>query len=86
MKDTLIKYQISASQENDAKQLVDVAKVLLFSIFSHERFFVDFNDNAKRQREVCEIYIKRIVKILNHSVTRQNQKHVILLNFLTNKS
>ncbi len=72
MKDTLNKYQTSASQENDEKQLVDVAKTLLFSVFSHERFFIDFNENAKRQREVCDVYLRRIVKILDYSVTRQD--------------
>ncbi len=72
MKNTLNKYQTSASQKSDARQFVDVAKTLLFSIFSHERFFIDFNKNVKRQREVCEVYLKRIVKILDHLVTRQN--------------
>jgi hypothetical protein len=72
MKDILNKYQTSASQESDVRQFVDVAKTLLFSVFFHERFFIDFNENAKRQREVCEIYLRRLVKILDHSMTRQN--------------
>jgi hypothetical protein len=40
MKDILNKYQTSASQKSVARQLVDVAKTLLFSIFSHERFLL----------------------------------------------
>jgi hypothetical protein len=62
---------MSASQESNARQFVDVAKTLFFSVFSHERFFIDFNENAKRQREICEIYL-RIIKILDHSIIRQN--------------
>ncbi len=48
MKDILNKYQMNASQKSDARQFVDVVKTLFFSIFFHERFFIDFNENAKR--------------------------------------
>jgi hypothetical protein len=72
MKNILNKYQTSASQESDARQFADVAKTLLFSIFSHERFFIDFNENVKRQHEVCDVYLRRIVKILDHLMIRQN--------------
>jgi hypothetical protein len=40
MKNILNKYQTNASQENVARQFVDVAKTLFFSIFSHERFLL----------------------------------------------
>jgi hypothetical protein len=54
--------------------------ITLFSFFSR-KIFIDFNENAKRQRKACDVYLRRTIKILDHLTTRQNQKHVILLKF-----
>jgi hypothetical protein len=54
--------------------------ITLFNFFSR-KIFIDFNENAKRQRKICDVYLRRTIKILDHLMTRQNQKHVILLKF-----
>ncbi len=69
---------MSVSQENVAKQLVNVAKIIFFSIFFQARFFIDFNEIAKRQREICDAFFTRITYTSSHTVIKQKKITLIL--------
>jgi hypothetical protein len=52
-------------------------KIIFFSFFSR-KIFLDFNENAKRQRGDCDVYAKRIIYIFDYLIRTQNQSHDII--------